>query len=561
MRARWLTRLCIAPIVVAALVGLTPLLGVAHAAVGVPGSSVNEAPDFPTRAWSDPWDMNNADDMLRNFGPMYNVSGAAFGGGVLSFSLTGKGYISPLWTGFPGSLQMGRDGTLASNTIDANTYRYVSIRMYASAPLGGAGIFWSNCDRMTLSCEGGMPVSLSGLGDGHWHTYTFPLANNPGFGLPVAWSGPMHGLRIALNPASGTTPTVQIDWIRLYQPVPNNSLSGVTSGLYYTGNGATCEQLSGSGNTDLSALPPGTYQFWTTSNCSGPSGDVTIVSRPTPVVTAPSLAGAGDYATRYLRNPWDFSGPGDVARTGNVCGSTYSSPSGAFSGYNCSVNGYINDPQVFLHVGSGPYAIPSSVYHRITVIFTYNGPFDLHNACHGGTIGRLMWLDTQHPGLIMQTKDWITYSDRAVFTFDLAAPTSQLNEEGAGNKYPFVVPRGYYVTTLRWDPNEDKCARWFHLHDIKLNADNAPVFGVFNVTWRDARAAPADKVSIFVRNTSVVGSAWTQIASGLANSATGASYAWHTAGFAHGKYRVLVRVFRNGTLYFGDFSATGPVSV
>jgi hypothetical protein len=287
---------------------------------------------------------------------------------------------------------------------------------------------------------------------------------------------------------------------------------------------------------------------------------VTIVSRPTPVVTAPNLAGGNDYASRVLKNAWNFTGPGDVTKTRNVCGSAYSSPVGAYTAHNCAAHDFINDPSVFLHVGSGNTVINPRVYHRATVTFHYDGAFDLHDSCGGGTIGRLMWLNTRYPGKIIQTKDWITYTDRLVYTFDLDAHSALLNEEGAGNKYPWRVPAGYYATTLRWDPNEDRCSRRFHLYDVKLTADHAPVAGKFNVTWKDARAMDGDRVSIFVRNTSVAGSTWKQIASGRPNSATGAAYSWNTANYAHGKYRVLVRVYRNGSSLHGDFTSTGPVT-
>lgn len=558
LRAR-LRRLAVAAAAaaaVAALLAAPPLAGVSHAAVSTP-SVVPEGPDFATQAWSDPWDFSGPDDLLLDDGgPAMALANPAISGGTAHFTLTGNGYISPLWTGYPGSLQMGRDGTLSQNTINANYYRDLSIRIYTSTNIT-AGLFWFNCGGQVSSCMGGTGASFAA----GWHTYTFPLANNPAYHLPVAWSGSIHGLRIAMNAPTGVHPSVQIDWIRLYQPGASGYVSGTAAGspLYYRTSGITCEQLRGADNTDLAALPPGTYQFSTSSSCTGLSAPVTITSRPTPVLTAPTPAGQTDYASTVLRNPWDLNSSADVARTYNICGTTYASPSGAFTGYNCGVNGHVNDPQIYLHVGSGSSAIPSWQYHRATVVFTYAGGFNLANTCHGGTMGRVLWYDTAHPGVIMQSKPWVTYADRSVYTFDLAAPTSQLNESSAPYQYPFAAA-GNYVTAFRWDPNEDQCSRWFHLYGVTLNRDASPTNGVYTISWHDPRATSADRVSLYVVNTSVSGSTWQRIAYGLLNSASGASYAWRVPTTA-GHYKVLVRVYRNGSTAFYGQSVDGPVTV
>jgi hypothetical protein len=520
--------------------------------------------------------MSNTDDMLLDQPwTANNVPGATFSGGMLRFVVDGRcaappcfGFLSPLWNGMkhPGALKMGRDGILPANTINAGTYRSVSIRMQISEPLSSAAIFWSRGPSANDGTQqGSMPVSLTG--DGRWRTYTFPLVNTAALGKPLAWSGFMNGLRIALNARAGTRPSVKIDWIRLYEPGTSGAVPRAAGESLYTKGYGTCEPIVGPENNDLSALPPGTYDFYAGPTCATPLtvAPVSVVSRPIPIVTAPNQGGGADYATSVLKNPWDLAGPVDVVRTGNICGKTFSKPTGAFSGANCKIRftGYINDPFVDLHVGTGSSAINSAKYHRLTVTFTYDGAFSLNSGCRGGTIGRVMWQDTRYNvrngNLPRQTKSWVTYKDRLIFFFDLAAPQSQLNAGPAGTQTPFVQPAGHFVTHLRWDPNEDTCARGFHLHDVKLRADHTPTGGVFGITWRDPRAAAGDTVSIFVRRP---GSAFTEIASGLRNSSTGARYSWDTRGRAPGAYDVLVRVFRNGSgANFGDFLATGPVRI
>jgi len=541
-------------------------------AAAVPGTA-NEAPDFASRAWSDPWDMSNREDMLIN--PPWtalNVLNGKITNGVMIFALDGvcgtascSGFVTPLWPGIvPGALPMGRDGVLGPNTINANTYKYLSIRLYATG-LRSAGIFWSRGGSANdPNKQGGMPASF--IGDGQWRTYTFKLQRYAPFNRPIDWSGLINGLRIVLNPPQGQRPIVMIDWIRLYEEDPAGTITGVepSSPLYYSGvGGPGCEQITGSQNANVSALPPGTYTFYRTPNCAdAPIGPVNVVPRPLPTIKAPSLEGGADYATTYLRDPWDMNGPPDVKSWANTCGASYTKVPGAFSGYNCLTpyTGHIDDPLIELRVGSGKLAIPSHKFHRLTLEFTYSGPFSLYGGCHGGTIGRVMWLTTMHSGPVRQTQDIITWKDRTKFTVDLDMHKLLLNDGPASTWTPFVVPPGHYVTYLRFDPNEDTCARYFHLHDVKLRMDDRPTLGVFKITWNDPRAMPGDRVYIFVKPVS--GGSWTLLnPSGSLNSATDTSYAWNTTGVAKGKYNVLMRVARSDLSNYTDVVAGGPVEI
>jgi hypothetical protein len=543
--------------------------------------SGNEAPEFATDTWSDPWDMSNRDDIMIHDQPWtaQNLIGPAFSSGKLSFRLNGNcgassciGFISPLWNGmFPDALAAGRDGIIggfAGNGINAGVYNSLSIRMKVSGGLkpSGHGVFWTRGKSANdASQRGGMATPY--VGDGQWHTYTFRLLGDSALGS-VPFSGTINGLRIAMQPAIGQTPLVEIDWIRLFQAGASPSAAGIApldTGLAsYTGTGvAACEQILGragkSNLADLSMLPDGTYQVFSNADCS-PGGTVTnatIAVRPRPQVVEPDITGGTDYATNFLKDPWDFSNAKDVARTGNLCGGTFTRWAGTYSAYNCRVpyTGYIDDPFVQLRVGSGPYAIPTYKYHRITVKFTFEGPFSLYGGCRGGTIGRVLWLDSNYrSGPARQTRPFVTYKDRDTITVDLNLPAHALNDGASSSWAPFVLPKGKYVTYLRWDPNEDTCARWFHLDDVKLRADDAPVFNQFQIKWSDATAQPGDSVDLVSAGPNGV----TVLATGLPNSANG-SFTWNMTGLPKGSYQVLVRVNRNGQ--FADSWATGPVTI
>ncbi len=164
--------------------------------VTVASSVAATGADFATSTWSDPCDYSNAADaLLDNTGPAAHLSGQSIANGALSFSMSSAGYFSPLWGGYPGSLYLGRDGVLPSNSIDASRYTKTSMRAYASTKTN-VGLMWFNCAGLNSACEGGMPFTLQA----GWHTYDLVMANR--YSLPVQWSGRMTGLRFALNPAS-----------------------------------------------------------------------------------------------------------------------------------------------------------------------------------------------------------------------------------------------------------------------------------------------------------------------------------------------------------------------
>ena len=111
-----------------------------------------------------------------------------------------------------------------------------------------------------------------------------------------------------------------------------------------------------------------------------------------------------------------------------------------------------NDPNISLPIARG--GINGRVYHRLTIVESYDGPFDLRNAPGGGTMARVLW---QYPGhtLLSQTAPLVTFTGKRSITVDMAMSASQLTDRSgrATQRYPFASTST--VTQLRYDPNED----------------------------------------------------------------------------------------------------------
>ena len=511
------------------LTSLSSVSNPAAAATGVTVASSVAATgtDFATSTWSDPWDYSNAADaLLDNTGPAAHFSGQSIANGTLSFSMSSAGYFSPLWGGYPGSLYLGRDGALPSNSIDASRYTKTSMRAYASTKTN-VGLMWFNCAGLNSACEGGMPFTLQA----GWHTYDLVMANR--YSLPVPWSGRMTGLRFALSPASPTN--FKIDYLRLYSPGTSTQVHfPVGSKLHWQDSATSGEMPCGSGylpctsgTADTSSLPAGTYRFWVEGASTSPSPPLTLHATPVPIVTDPDASGGADYGAA-IGNPWDMATASDVNHVSNASNIIFSG--GTFNATNSGPTQ--NDPHFGFHLGAT--GIDTTKYHRFTITMSYDGPFNLSGAPGGGTMGRLIWTRADKGSALMQTKDWVTYSGVRTYTYDLNAPTAALNEESAGNKYPFVSASR--VTSLRWDPNEDPGRRRWHILDAKLQQDDR-AGSSFAIHWNDAAATATSRVALYY-DTDRAGYNGKLIASGIGESTSGNSHTWNTAALPNGTYWV-----------------------
>lgn len=475
-----LTSLLAAGVVVAGL-GTAVATRASAVTTGVP---IPAAHDFATDTWSDPWDFSNANDILVDSqvtgAPMYYASKPRLTGGTLDYYVTDTrgATVSPLWPGVPHSLQMGRDGSLAANTIDASKYTWISMNLYVDRAASGQ-IAWYTAPQISTTYKGAMPFVENGASTGlvpGWHTYTFKLARFPGYGsaAPQEWAGKIYGLQLYIKPKS--TPThVAVDWVRLFQPDPRLSIASGPVTWDSTPNDSS-DNVTGRTfgtlwNGDASALPPGTYAVNDGTGVQSIQLDVP----PQPVVLSPDNTGdallpTGVCFKRAMNSSADIAGVKNAARL--------SWAGGMLTANNASPT--VNDPQVWIRMPSSG-VLDGRYFHRVLVTFKGDQPFDLRDTTTGGTHGRVVWYDKRHgKGTPIQTKPWVTYNDRIQTTFDMQSPAGALFEESRGNRYPWGSSP---VIAMRWDPNEARGGVRWHLVDFRVCQDSQTRNGSYTIRW------------------------------------------------------------------------------
>lgn len=514
--------------------------------------------DYATKTFSDPWDYSNPSDLLLdNHGPAMNLSNQFLGSGVAGFTISRGSYVSPLWAGYPGSLRLGRDGARAVNQLNANYYTRVHLRGYATAYVSAA-LQWFTCGSPTSTCEGGMPFGLS---QGYFDI-DMRIANNsrlhPG---GKAWYGRMMGIRLAMTPH--TTTNVRLDFLRIYRPNDQSTLYWASPNQYsaklwwsasstfspsadYTRGIVPNAVSSGEWNpqyTNVSGYPPNTKFFAVASD-----GTRTQVGQtaqlPLPIIDNPGLGGCSDYATRALGYTWNFASPRRIAGYGNA-GRISFTVSGRMAATNWAPQR--NNP--WIRVPLGRTGIDGRKWHRLTIVESYSGPFNLKNSAGGGTMARVMWTATGHT-VWSQTNDIVTYSGKRTIFIDMAMSQAALTEpEGsAAQRYAFASSKR--VTRLRFDPNEDPGYRHWHVYSMRLGAD-CSTNGVFVINWHDNGFVPGSVATVYA-----VSSTGTYQLATLAEKATGNVYGVRASRLPVGTYtmRVVVRAPDTGVA----FGASSP---
>lgn len=516
-------------------------------AVGV-ASSGWAGNDYASTVFGQAWNFRSGSDLLTDTnGPTEAISGQSIHAvgsaeGSYAGTVTHQGYFSPVWDGYPGSLYNGHDGNLAANAINASYYRVLSFQAYSTGSIG-AGIFWFNCATVSSACEGGMPFSLQA----GWHTYSFPLANNPFFHLPAAWGGWEHGLRIALS-APGTD-SFQFHWLRLWAPGTSLVATFGTAGQTETlkaanpANGewftipcqatSACTATGAGTRVDLGLLPPGTWILTAQHANGSPAGTATVqmVGPDLATVTSPSPLGCADYATTHLGHPW---GPGDVQTHPNA---TVTAIPGGVLGQNTGP--ITNDPHLTYRLGVG--GIDPNTWHIATYTMTYSGTFNLSGAPGGGTMARLGWSRSDTGTRIWQSDDLLSYQSAPTYTVDLARP--DILEPTIPGDQPFVS--SHRVTMFRFDPNEDPGNKRWTVTGMYLRATcRATTTNTLAVTWSDPSAAPGTLVTIYAHSgTGATTSGGTVLASGLADNGRATV---STAHLPRGGYFLYLVLARNG---------------
>jgi hypothetical protein len=478
-----------------------PGLGVAAAATQP--VTVLAGRDYATATFADPWDYSNSSDLVLDTGPTLGLAGLAMSGGTVHFTTHG-GYVSPIWSGYASEVPVEREGTRAGNALDANTYTRVHLHMYVSAWTGGE-LSWYSCGALRSACRGSMTFALLP----GWNDIDLPIVRTSR--TPQAWTGRMVGLRLAFGVPSGRA-SISLDSLRIYQPSAAATITWAApdttaATLWWTDAAGVISPVAGQHagrvkgapisanasapvNTNVAGYAPGTT-FWAVAG--GTSTLVgSIAPAPLPVIDSPSAAGCGDYATRYLGHPWTFTSTRSLAARANVGALSFAG--GVLSATN--VGPQRNNPTISLPIARG--GINGRVYHRLTIVESYDGAFNLANRPGGGTMARVLW---QSPGraLLAQTAPLVTFTGKRSLTVDMAMPASQLTDTSgpATQRYPFASASP--ITLLRYDPNEDPGARRWHLYSVTLAADcQAP--NAFAVTWHDKHFLAGSTVRLYARH-------------------------------------------------------------
>ncbi|WP_370325067.1 cell wall-binding repeat-containing protein [Euzebya sp.] len=427
--------------------------------------------DFATAVLGNRWDYAQpidarVDPVIGGNAGSARVDAAA---GVLTFGDRAGVTVPLLWANFPGAVPIAPDGLV--NPVDANRFRHALIRVWASEP-AGMSLEWRACT--TGNCIN-HPTTQgrvhAGLAAG-WQTVQLDLGAQP------SWGGDLHQLYLFANAAQvrvddvrfveaptgeaitvTADPAVQLTWDRDDDPSNNTDPTSPDHGPLVDGRLAADE------------LPPGDY--WIHTSTGATHGPVRLATPPAPIISAPSVESAPDYATEVRGNPWDFSpGPGpagtdDLAGIGGVSSATTTA-----DGVLHATNGG-NDPWIELAM-AGP--LDPNRWHTVTIDFDLEGPMRLEDAPGGGAHGRILF---RHAGSATWRNgaEIVAYDNQRRFTIDMRRPDAVEPGTPAWTAAP--------ITAIRFDPNEDPGARRWSVDRIRLTGA-VPAAGSTPLTIREA---------------------------------------------------------------------------
>jgi hypothetical protein len=544
---------------------LYPAASFAQTVTTIGASSVKAADDFATRAFQDPWDMNQRTDVGPMLGsadqPASGFSNISFASGMFTGTTTASN--ANVWfldTGNPLAAPVGKIGT--NHPIDASTYKILALRMNVQNP---AQIFvhaWPN----TIYAPGQVTIASPSTSAG-FRVYLLDLASLSS----GAWSGPRRALR--LDPAEGRVgEVVQIDWARLvnvdsslcrtitwsggggsvniYLLDANGNANLGPIALNASAGGASAGCLgSGSGYTFYAgALPAGTYRVGVVTagspaaSMNVSAGTWVVNDAPTLTFTSPSEEGSDDdFATTQLGNAWDMDALSDVDVFGNVNSPTITTlnleaPDGTPLGGQRVLFGTSapvapcptgnGDPVVALlenNTRGKNTLIDADRYRLLTVEF---GMPDHARDVNCGSIARIVWRQKGDlsPGTV---SDDIIFNSRAganvldKFTVDLK---TLLIDQGTGQGGTnWVNGPGGGIEIFRFDPHEFSPATPFFIKRIRLTSyEQAKT--TYTIRWNYSKAFGS--VDLYYTTVPNDFNSGTLIWSGLDATAGQAGFTW-----------------------------------
>ncbi|NNC80342.1 MAG: hypothetical protein HKN94_09355 [Acidimicrobiales bacterium] len=463
---------------------------------------VQEAADYATDSFIDPWDFKAANDLELIDRLRFNgVTNARVEQGRWKGTAAPLGQLILLQTW--DNLPWGRDGQ--AHPIDADTYNHLSFRMKATnARRAAAAVSWYDCGKIIVSCQGSTGFRI----EEGWQTYDIDLRNRTGG--TKDWAGTIQGL-ILTPTALGAD--IEIDWIRLYE----KKSDGVRYRGYDTNPGAKLiwdkdrnpsnntadnpnwgvinENGNDAGYINTDGTPPGRYFIYTHS-AAGQSGirRLLINKAPRPFIIKPNQVGGKSYDEVVRGDLWDFNQPSDIGLTRNLSWSmsngelvgTNTSPDYTDAGFRLALN-----PNV---------PIDADRFHRVTARVFFEGDWSLSGQPGGGMNARWVWRTTD--GLVRVSEDIVVLPGWNTITLDMTAFSSQKLVEGNHAQ----AWAGKQIELIRFDPHEDSGRRRFRVDWIKIAEDDRPTNNVYSIAFRDRGYEPNSTAKIYIdRNNDTVG--------------------------------------------------------
>jgi hypothetical protein len=282
------------------------------------------------------------------------------------------------------------------------------------------------------------------------------------------------------------------------------------------------------------------------------AGQVDEWRGPVPDVVDPDAAGGDDFAT-LTRNgdAWDFDKSTDYLRADNA---TVSVADGRLNGTNAAPA--LNDPSVTFKV---PVAFKGDDFHRMTVRWSFDGPFSLKDSAGGGMNARIVWRIAGTPPTpdgkdLQESRDIVMYPWENEVSVDLATnPASAVVDPRPGKAK--IGWAGQSIELVRFDPNEDPGPRAWHIDDVRLAADDAGETS-FDIKLRDNKPGAGTTADVFT-DSDQAGFDGSAIAQGVDLSSGTATVHWEPPAGTNGKFWIYT-VVKRGNAVVKRYS-TGPV--
>jgi hypothetical protein len=562
-------------------------------------TNIKAADDFATRAFQDPWDMNQRTDLgwwlYGTDAPGSNFANPTFSGGIFSATMsggTGRLFLldSDLVPEAPAIATVPTGKTGGLYPIDATKYTHLVYRM-SSSVAGVSQYMWSNktiYQDQTLGVEVAQNQTAVQTG---WKIYDVDMtkltAMSTGLGSPFAWGNTIRALQFLPN-AGSSSAAIQLDWVRLVQVDTTTMKQIVWTGgpadIYLDSDnnaangtlGRIAVNASSPYNFFVGGLPAGTYYVAVHAHTTGETlgsaggfsyspGSWTVNDIPTVTFTTPSDEGSSDdFATTKLGTPWlggspsfldttlvGFGGKENVVNDGPA-GVALTNEAGVSLGtqtvyLGTGING---DPQVFplFWDGKGKQTKIDPTHYRILTVDV--GLPNLARSLPGGSIGRVIWraaAETQlgADGLKAQDVTEQFMMNSAAGENTLAHVTMDLNnvqlvQGDTSTTWNSPTARSLGIESFRWDPHEFSSPTNFYVKRIKLAALERTQGDQFTFKWTSSKVAT---IQVFYDQDSTHSFTLGNVACQVTNAPAGAgSCTWNAGAVPNGEYQIYASI-------------------